>query len=68
MQKQPRKFKTTVIRLLGGKSRRIEKAEVANIQEQYTLGGGLDVVLIMKSGQQYVVDMTKEQVLIKVKS
>lgn len=68
MQKQPRKFKTTVIRLLGGKPRRIEKAEVADIQEQYTLGGGLDVVLIMKSGQQYVVDMTKEQVLIKVRN
>lgn len=41
MLKQPRKFKTTVIQLLGGKPRRIEKTEVADIQEQYTLGGGL---------------------------
>ena len=39
IQKPKRKFKTTVINLLGGKQRRIEKAEV-DIQEQFTLGGG----------------------------
>lgn len=68
IQKPKRKFKTTVINLLGGKQRRIEKAEVVDIQEQFTLGGGLDIVLVMKSGQQYIVDMTKDQVLIKIKS
>lgn len=67
IQKPKRKFKTTVINLLGGKQRRIEKAEVVDIQEQFTLGG-LDIVLIMKSGQQYIVDMTKEQVQIKINS
>lgn len=41
LQKPKRKFKTTVINLLDGKQRRIEKAEVVDIQEQFTLGGGL---------------------------
>lgn len=68
IQKPKRKFKTTVINLLGGKQRRIEKAEVVDIQEQFTLGGGLDIVLVMKSGQQYIVDMTKDQVQIKINS
>lgn len=68
MQKQPRQFKTMKIRLLGGKDCRIEKAQVADVQEQYTLGGGIDVVLIMKSGWQYVVDMKKEELLIKIKN
>lgn len=68
IQKPKRKFKTTVINLLGNKQRRIEKAEVVDIQEQFTLGGGLDIVLFMKSGQKYIVDMTKEQVLTKIKS
>lgn len=68
IQKPKRKFKTTVISLLGGKQRRIEKAEVVDIQEQFTLGGGLDIVLVMKSGQQYIVDMTKDQVQIKINS
>lgn len=40
IQKPKRKFKTTVINLLGNKQRRIEKAEVVDIQEQFTLGGG----------------------------
>ena len=39
IKKQPRQFKTMKIRLLGGKSCRIEKTEVADVQEQYTLGG-----------------------------
>lgn len=68
IQKPKRKFKTTVINLLGDKQRRIEKAEVVDIQEQFTLGGGLDIVLVMKSGQQYIVDMTKDQVQIKINS
>lgn len=62
-----RKFKTTVIALLGGKKLRIEKSEVADAQEQFRFfGGGYDVVLIMKSGKQYIVDMTKEQILTKI--
>ena len=40
IQKPKRKFKPTVINLLGGKQRRIKKAEVVDIQEQFTLGGG----------------------------
>lgn len=39
IQKPKRKFKTTVINLLGNKQRRIEKAEVVDIQEQFTIGG-----------------------------
>lgn len=46
IQKPKRKFKTTVINLLGGKQRRIEKAEVVDIQEQFTLGGGLTSCLL----------------------
>ena len=68
LQKPKRKFKTTVINLLGGKQCRIEKAEVVDIKEQFTIGGGLDIVLVMKSGQQYIVDMTKDQVQIKINS
>lgn len=40
MKKRPRQFKTMKIHLLGGESCCIKKAEVADIQEQYTLGGG----------------------------
>lgn len=36
-----RKSKTIVISLLDGKQVRIKKAEVADVQEQYVLGGGL---------------------------
>lgn len=66
MSKAKRKIKSMVINLISGKTRRIIKAEVADIQEQYTLGGGLDVVLIMQSGQQYIVDMTKQQIKDKI--
>lgn len=66
MSKAKRKIKSMVISLISGKARRIIKAEVADIQEQYTLGGGLDVVLIMQSGQQYIVDMTKQQIEDKI--
>lgn len=40
MSKAKRKIKSMVINLISGKTRRIIKAEVADIQEQYTLGGG----------------------------
>lgn len=66
MTKAKRKIKSMVISLISGKTRRIIKAEVADIQEQYTLGGGLDVVLIMQSGQQYIVNMTKQQIKDKI--
>lgn len=62
-----RKSKTIVISLLDGKQIRIKKAEVADVQEQYVLGGGLDVVVLMKSGHIYIVNMTKQQILTKLK-
>lgn len=40
MTKTKRKTKTFVTVLLSGKLRRLEKALVADVQEQYTLGGG----------------------------
>lgn len=66
MTKTKRKTKTFVTVLLSGKLRRLEKALVADVQEQYTLGGGLDTVLIMKTGQQYVLGESKAQVLTKI--
>ena len=66
MQKTKRKFKTTTINTLDGKKIRIVKAEVADVQEQYTFGGGIDTVVIMKSDYQYIVAMTKQQVLAKL--
>lgn len=66
MSKVKRKIKSMVINLISGKTCRIIKAEVADIQEQYTLRGGLDVVLIMQSGKQYIVDMTKQQIKDKI--
>lgn len=62
-----RKSKTIVISLLDGKQVRIKKSEVADVQEQYVLGGGLDVVVLMKSGHLYIVNMTKQQILTKLK-
>lgn len=62
-----RKSKIIVISLLDGKQIRIKKAEVADVQEQYVLGGGLDVVVLMKSGHIYIVNMTKQQILTKLK-
>ena len=56
-----------MISLLDGKQVRIKKAEVADVQEQYVLGGGLDVVVLMKSGYLYIVNMTKQQILTKLK-
>lgn len=58
--------KTTVLNLISGKQRRIVKKEVADVLEQYTIGGGLDVVVIMVSGVQYIVNMSKQQVLSKI--
>lgn len=39
--KQKRKTISTVINTISGRKIRILKAEVADVQEQYTLGGGL---------------------------
>ena len=36
-----RQSKTIVIQTIAGKQIRIKKSEVADVQEQYTLGGGL---------------------------
>lgn len=36
-----RQSKTIVIQTIAGKQVRIKKAEVADVQEQYVLGGGL---------------------------
>ena len=60
--------KTTVLSLISGKQRRIAKKEVADVLEQYTIGGGLDVVVVMVSGVQYIVNMSKQQVLSKIPS
>jgi len=62
-----RQSKTIVIQTIAGKQVRIKKAEVADVQEQYVLGGGLDVVVLMKSGYLYIVNMTKQQILTKLK-
>jgi len=56
-----------VISLLDGKQVRIKKAEVADVQEQYVLGGGLDVVVEMKSGYQYITTMSKQQILERIR-
>lgn len=57
MRKTP---KTMVITTLSGKNVRIKKAEVADIIEQnLLLGGGYDVVVIMKTGYEYIVRETK---------
>ena len=53
--------KTMIITTLSGKNIRIKKAEVADIIEQnLLLGGGVDVVIIMKSGYEYIVRETKK--------
>lgn len=64
--KQKRKAISTVINTISGRKIRILKAEVADVQEQYTLGGGIDVVIIMKSGWQYIVNATKQEIENKV--
>lgn len=58
MRKTP---KTMIITTLSGKNTRIKKAEIADIIEQnLLLGGGFDVVVIMKSGYEYIVRETKK--------
>lgn len=62
-----KKSKTTLINLLNGKQVRIIKKEVVEIQEQRTLfGGGIDVVVIMRSGWQYIAGETKQALLTKI--
>lgn len=63
-----KKTKSTTINLLGGKQVRIIKSEVIDVQEQRTLfGGGIDVVVIMKSGWTYISSESKQSLLTKVK-
>lgn len=58
MRKTP---KTMIITTLSGKNIRIKKAEIADIIEQnLLLGGGFDVVVIMKSEYEYIVRETKK--------
>lgn len=61
-----KRFKTMELTLISGKKRRIVKDECVDVQEQYIIGGGIDVVVIMQSGIQYLVDMSKQQVLAKL--
>lgn len=66
--KKKRTPKTTVINLLGGKQVRITKEDIVEIQEQNTLfGGGIDVVVIMRSGWQHIASETKQSLLTKIK-
>jgi len=62
-----RQSKTIVIQTIAGKQIRIKKSEVADVQEQYVLGGGLDVVVEMKSGYQYITTMSKQQILERIR-
>jgi len=62
-----RQSKTIVIQTIAGKQVRIKKSEVADVQEQYVLGGGLDVVVEMKSGYQYITTMSKQQILERIR-
>ena len=39
---------------------------VSMCKSNLLLGGGVDVVVIMQSGVQYLVNMSKQQVLVKL--
>lgn len=62
-----KKVKSTLLNLLGGKQVRIIKSEVVEVQEQRTLfGRDIDVVVIMKSGWQYIASESKQSILTKI--
>lgn len=61
-----KKYKSTVIELLNGRKKRIIKADVQAIHEQLNIDGSVDVGVFMKSGEEYWVDTSKEQVEDKI--
>ncbi len=55
-----KKTKTIVIPLLSGEMKRIVKKDIACIEEQLNIEGGIDVEVWMKSGWRYLTATPKK--------
>ena len=65
-RKPARVYKTTTITLLNGKKRRIVKSGVVDVSEQFTIDGGVDVVVTMCPGKEYLSSLSREKIILKL--
>ena len=67
MKNKPKKqVKSFALHLLSGKKVRLIKKEVVDVSEQYTIWGGYDVIVCVKSGKEYLAQDKKEDILVKI--